>query len=299
MRALFVGSLNERIATLNTIHKAAIRQAEWSRLRDERDLPPDEHLDDLGWSIFDIAIRMDMRPQDAVVIAMDGNLRQRARVMDDMWHRHIRHLTHDFPELGLPDPTDADDRLAYWRTHLAQPSFVYFVQQGENGPVKIGRAVDPERRVATLQTGNAIDLHLREVVPGDSTLESTMHQRFADARIRGEWFGADYLPLILAYAEGIAESAVLEHDGGPSAPVVTAGGTRVRDDDTVLHARREIERLWLDGHTVTEIARYLTIAPIEIREHMEAMRKTSIYTLDRKLSPTHHGMRQATTRRAA
>jgi hypothetical protein len=53
-------------------------------------------------------------------------------------------------------------------------------------PVKIGRAVHVGQRVASLQTGTPHELRVLRILKGDR--ESEMHARFADDRIRGEWF---------------------------------------------------------------------------------------------------------------
>jgi predicted GIY-YIG superfamily endonuclease len=71
--------------------------------------------------------------------------------------------------------------------------FVYFVRAGNRGAVKIGIARNVERRVATLQTGNAFKLNVMAVIPCSSrieaqSLEERLHKRFAKQRIRGEWF---------------------------------------------------------------------------------------------------------------
>ena len=64
---------------------------------------------------------------------------------------------------------------------------VYLIQAGENGPIKIGRAVDPERRLRGLQCAHYETLTLRRVWPGDWAEEVALHRAFADFRIRGEW----------------------------------------------------------------------------------------------------------------
>ena len=67
---------------------------------------------------------------------------------------------------------------------------VYFVQEGDDGPVKIGTAGlrNVMSRVGGLQTGNPRKLHLRRVVRGGAGLEVTLQRRYAAHRIRGEWF---------------------------------------------------------------------------------------------------------------
>ncbi len=66
--------------------------------------------------------------------------------------------------------------------------FVYFVQLGEDGPVKIGSAVDIAKRMDQLQNGNAAPLYLRAVAPGGHAAERDFHKQFARDRLRGEWF---------------------------------------------------------------------------------------------------------------
>jgi hypothetical protein len=66
--------------------------------------------------------------------------------------------------------------------------YVYFIQAGSQGPIKIGVADDVEYRLSELQTGNAETLHIVGCVPGDGRLEKELHRRLASVRIRGEWF---------------------------------------------------------------------------------------------------------------
>lgn len=244
----------------------------------EQWLTPDERLDELGWRIFRYAVEMDMAPDDAAVLAMDGNLRQRERVAADVRDRAMRHFLRDNPMPEHPE-VDPDQRLAYWREQLREPTFVYFIQVGDQGPVKIGRATDPERRIAALQTGSPEDLHLRDVIPGAAPLEAAMHQRFAPARIRGEWFGAEYLPVILVYASGLAESAIQVYEGDGERPYVLGNGARSAQE--VLRLRREIERLWLEGHQPDEIARLLAVTADETRDHLAEMRRSTLYDVKR------------------
>lgn len=67
-------------------------------------------------------------------------------------------------------------------------SFVYFIQCGEAGPIKIGLSRCPNRRLAQLQTAHSEPLRLLHAEPGDRVDEEGMHAWFAHARIRGEWF---------------------------------------------------------------------------------------------------------------
>lgn len=68
------------------------------------------------------------------------------------------------------------------------PSWVYFVQAGEGGPIKIGFSSDVGSRIAALQSGHGEPLRLLAMVPGSRPEEKALHGRFAPARVRGEWF---------------------------------------------------------------------------------------------------------------
>lgn len=66
-------------------------------------------------------------------------------------------------------------------------AYVYFIGP-TNGPVKIGFSIAPYERVANLQTAHWDKLELLAKVAGTEADERTYHDRFAAARIRGEWF---------------------------------------------------------------------------------------------------------------
>lgn len=69
--------------------------------------------------------------------------------------------------------------------------YVYFIQSGN--AVKIGKAIDPERRVAELQTGSPSTLRiLAKFICRSSKhalqMESVLHEYCKCWRLRGEWF---------------------------------------------------------------------------------------------------------------
>jgi hypothetical protein len=72
----------------------------------------------------------------------------------------------------------------------------YFIQAGENGPIKIGSSNDPFRRLRTLQTGNDRPLVMLLAASGD--FERKLHQKFAHLQLANEWFrpGADLIGFI-------------------------------------------------------------------------------------------------------
>lgn len=72
-------------------------------------------------------------------------------------------------------------------------SFVYLVQQGYTGPIKIGLSDNVCKRIEELQTGNPVELLLIAAIGPMSRkkaeqLEKSLHKKFRHKRIRGEWF---------------------------------------------------------------------------------------------------------------
>ena len=66
---------------------------------------------------------------------------------------------------------------------------VYFIQQGDGGPVKIGVTEGcASRRLDQLQVGSPEPLCLIGTVRGDVRTEQEFKERFARFRVRGEWF---------------------------------------------------------------------------------------------------------------
>ena len=67
---------------------------------------------------------------------------------------------------------------------------IYFIQQSKSGAIKIGytSADDVKKRLATLQTDSAENLHVIGVMEGDQKQEKLLHQLFKPYHMRGEWF---------------------------------------------------------------------------------------------------------------
>ena len=92
------------------------------------------------------------------------------------------------------------------RNDVRRPGEVYFVQHGNDGPVKIGfRSLSSEDRIANLQTGNPVELRRLAALPGTPEDEKTLHHSFRKLRIRGEWFRLEepLLGFIRAVQRGI------------------------------------------------------------------------------------------------
>lgn len=140
-------------------------------------------------------------------------------------------------------------------------SFVYFIQQGDDGPVKIGVATDPQERLGALQIGNPDPLYLRQAVPGSFPLEYELHSRFGEWHVRGEWFGGGETSVaILAFAAGMEQH---REEFGWRAEILRL----LRDD---------IERLRLRGMGPNAIAYELAERSCLSRERIaEEVRRTA------------------------
>jgi hypothetical protein len=78
---------------------------------------------------------------------------------------------------------------------------IYFIQEANNGAIKIGYSGNPEARRVQLQTGNPRELVIIGVMSGDADLEKELHQRFSTYRIRCEWFqpASEIMDFVHAY----------------------------------------------------------------------------------------------------
>lgn len=71
---------------------------------------------------------------------------------------------------------------------LIEQSFIYFIQSTMGGPIKIGKAINPIKRLEQLQTGYPEPLQIIGVTPGTVEEEKNLHHKFLSLRLHGEWF---------------------------------------------------------------------------------------------------------------
>lgn len=101
-------------------------------------------------------------------------------------------------------------------------SYVYFVQAGDIGPVKIGVASNPKKRLAQMQTSCPVPLRLlffedmrrRERA---FEVEAILHHALAASRQHGEWFrfDSDVRWAINLYGLGVSLESIHEEDFSP------------------------------------------------------------------------------------
>jgi hypothetical protein len=68
------------------------------------------------------------------------------------------------------------------------PGYVYFVQAGPRGNIKIGWSTNVDKRLKMLQTACPAPLNLLHSEAGNGRDERGLHSRFHKARVTGEWF---------------------------------------------------------------------------------------------------------------
>jgi T5orf172 domain len=71
--------------------------------------------------------------------------------------------------------------------HLRKPKCVYFIQHGEDGPIKIGVTTEFKDRFASIRSVNLF-VRVLGIMPGGREEEQQLHKQFEKHRIEGEWF---------------------------------------------------------------------------------------------------------------
>lgn len=89
---------------------------------------------------------------------------------------------------------------------------VYFIRPGSVSVIKVGYADSLERRLATLQCGNHLELNVLATVPGGRSLEAKFHYALGLGgwRVRNEWF--QLCPVLSEAIDGISDGS-LDADG--------------------------------------------------------------------------------------
>jgi hypothetical protein len=78
------------------------------------------------------------------------------------------------------------DNLFAAARSIVNPAFVYFIGE-EDGPLKIGTATNPVKRLRSMQTGNPRRLKIENVILGDRQIESLLHDMWEDFAIRSPY----------------------------------------------------------------------------------------------------------------
>jgi hypothetical protein len=93
---------------------------------------------------------------------------------------------------------------------------IYFVQSGNDGPIKIGYTSDVARRINKMQCDTPHKLHVLGVLDAEQNTEKELHSRFAPFRYRAEWYNPEQELLDYAkehmepYADPNAEPSAIQ-----------------------------------------------------------------------------------------
>jgi hypothetical protein len=116
-------------------------------------------------------------------------------VMHDWWTRHVLSTSHNgWRQKQLTMKTKTPKEQLCLRLAISR---VYFIQESGAGYIKIGTTKNVDARVRDGTTFTPHTLSVLALISGDHRIETTLHKRFAHARIRGEWFRP--VPELLAY----------------------------------------------------------------------------------------------------
>lgn len=87
-----------------------------------------------------------------------------------------------------------------------KPDLIYFIAAEDR--VKIGRSIDPNKRLRELQTASPFPLRMLGFFEGGELEEKETQRRFRTHSLHGEWF--KLTPEVLAFIRAHTENPVLE-----------------------------------------------------------------------------------------
>lgn len=143
---------------------------------------------------------------------------------------------------------------------------IYFIQAAEGGPIKIGYAVDPNKRLVELQRMSPAPLRILVTIEGTRKKEGKIHRHFVHLRQHGEWFRAEQ-ELLDFIANPLQElpkrkRLTLRQAKALESPAPRKTGAKI---DTRLFSE-----LWENkGITLTEASQITGLAPETIRNIRE------------------------------
>lgn len=116
---------------------------------------------------------------------------------------------------------------------------IYFIQTTcERGFIKIGTARNFRQRLDQLQRASPYRLKVVRTLPGGKTEERAIHERFAAARERGEWFNAT--DELCAYIQATADQCL---GGFPTPEDPDADRTLTTARLTAYRAKQRMEKI--------------------------------------------------------
>jgi hypothetical protein len=93
--------------------------------------------------------------------------------------------------------------------------FIYFAKPvGSDGPIKIGRTRDPQKRLRSMNADSPVELEFAAVAEAEFEDEAKLHRQFDNCHLRGSWFAASpgITRAIALIAGGYSARAVIDND---------------------------------------------------------------------------------------
>jgi hypothetical protein len=122
--------------------------------------------------------------------------------------------------------------------------WAYFIREGEDGPIKVGHATDPEVRPGQLQVGNSRRLTLIVAFPGGSAREQELLREHAVDRLVGEWLEPTPRVLAAVAAALVEPGSWTPHDRMLDRSMVWG--------PTALRERAERRRRWEERRAIDQ-----------------------------------------------
>ena len=131
------------------------------------------------------------------IYILDSKCLNKYQRFDELTSRPLSTVTHsdledlvEKEELSEYDVERLTETLALWGVLPANcPGSVYFIQSEKTHAIKIGFTSGPiEKRLASLQTAHPYKLRLMTTLSGAVAYEKSLHERFTQFRLEGEWF---------------------------------------------------------------------------------------------------------------
>jgi len=117
---------------------------------------------------------------------------------------------------------------------------IYFIQQGEFGPIKIGKTNNIEWRMADLKVGSPYPLRLLATLEGEEKEEKLLQAAFSAFKMNGEWFNPDYCLLHFIYHHTELNNGIRDYKPNPEVftfPELTPKQNKIADG--ILNALKD------------------------------------------------------------
>ena len=115
------------------------------------------------------------------------------------------------------EPKHHSQNCPLWVEWRDMRSWVYFIQVGQSGPVKVGHSKDPRSRFSSIQVGNHERLRLLCLMRGGEPVERSLHEWLKPEALGGEWFRPS------ARLRSIVWAAILEDEMQKGSAFLEAG----------------------------------------------------------------------------